>query len=217
MAKYQAVLFDLDGTLLDTIADLVDSMNAALAGQGLPPRSVEECKRFVGDGVEMFATRALPEGRRDEATVAAVVAAHRKEYSRRWADKTRPYDGIPQLLDELTARGVAMAVLSNKPEDFTQLMVARLLPKWTFAAVRGARKGEALKPSPDAALGIAAALAVAPGGFLYVGDTNTDMRTAVAAGMYPVGALWGFRTAEELLANGAKTLINRPADLLTLI
>jgi phosphoglycolate phosphatase len=215
--QYKAVLFDLDGTLLDTIEDLADSMNTALAERGFPPRGVAECKLFVGDGVEMFATRALPEGHRDEATVAAVVARHRREYSQRWANKTCAYDGVPGLLDELSSRGVAMAVLSNKPDDFTDLMVARLLPKWKFAAVRGARKGEALKPSPDAALWIASKLGLAPAEFLYVGDTNTDMQTANGAGMCAVGALWGFRSAGELLANGAKVLIERPLDLVGLL
>jgi phosphoglycolate phosphatase len=215
--RYRAALFDLDGTLLDTVEDLADSMNTALAERGFPPRGVAECKLFVGDGVEMFAMRALPEGHRDEATVAAVVARHRREYSKRWANKTRAYEGIPELLDELTSRGVAMAVLSNKPDDFTDVMVARLLPKWKFNAVRGARKGEALKPSPGSALWIARKLRIAPAEFLYVGDTNTDMQTANAAGMFPVGALWGFRTAEELQANGAKVLIEKPMDLVRLL
>jgi len=215
--EFHAVLFDLDGTLLDTIDDLADSMNAALAARGFAPRSVQECKRFVGDGVERFAARALPEEHRDEATIAAVVAVYRREYERRWADKTRPYEGMGELLDELSRRGLPSAVLSNKPDDFTRLMVAQLLGRWTFASVRGARKGEALKPSPQTALSIAADLGIAPAEFLYVGDTNTDMQTANAAGMYAVGALWGFRTAEELTVNGAKTLIAQPMELLDLL
>ena len=215
--EFHAVLFDLDGTLLDTIDDLADAMNAALAEQGYGPRSVDECKRFVGDGVELFAARALPEAHRDKATVGAVVAAHRLQYQRRWTDKTRPYEGVGELLDELERRGLPSAVLSNKPDDFTKLMVAQLLGRWKFAAVRGARKDSAMKPSPQAALSIAAELGIAPAEFLYLGDTNTDMQTATAAGMYAVGALWGFRTGEELSANGAKTLIERPMDLVKLL
>lgn len=215
--RFKAVLFDLDGTLLDTIEDLADSMNASLESLGFPRRTVEECKHFVGDGMEAYARRSLPENHRDAQTVAQVVAGHRKAYSTRWADKTRPYDGIAELLDGLTDAGVIMAVLSNKPNDFTRLILARLLPKWRFDRVAGAKENVPMKPDPAAAISIARQLKLSPADFLYVGDTNTDMRTAVAAGMYPVGALWGFRQADELLASGAKALVERPLDILKLL
>ena len=212
--KHKAVLFDLDGTLLDTIEDLTDSMNASLRRLALPPRSVAECKRFVGDGVEAFALRSLPPDRRDERTVAACVAVMREEYGRRWSTKTRPYDGIAELLNGLAERGVAMAVLSNKPDDFTRLMVGKLLSGRRFDAVFGARRAVAKKPDATAAGQIAHLLALKAEEFLSVGDTNTDMETANAAGMFPVGALWGFRTAAELSASGAKALVERPTDVL---
>jgi len=215
--RLSALLFDLDGTLLDTIEDLRDSMNAALASLGCAPRSVEECKLFVGDGLRNFALRALPEGRRDEQSVARCMEAMRRRYAEHWADKTRPYEGVPELLEELTRRGLPMAVLSNKPDDFTRLMVARLLPKWRFAAVHGEQPGTPRKPDPAAALRIAADLGLRPERILYLGDTDTDMRTAVAAGMFPVGALWGFRGAGELIDNGARELISRPTDVLGLV
>src|SRR3989304_2708922 len=127
MGKYKAVLFDLDGTLLNTIEDLTDAMNQALAACGYPPRTVEECKRFVGDGVRNFVLRALPEDHRgDQEMASKVMALYRQAYSKNWDKRTRPYEGIPQLLDELTARGLAMAVYSNKPDDFTHLTVRRL-------------------------------------------------------------------------------------------
>ena len=214
---HHAVLFDLDGTLLDTIEDLRDSMNWALARQGCPARTVAECKLFVGDGVEAYARRALPEGRRDAEALARCMADVRADYATRWTRKTRPYDGIPELLDGLTRRGVKMAVLSNKPDDFTRLMVAELLGRWRFHDVRGARDGVPQKPDPAAAIEIAEALAVAPERFLYVGDTNTDMKTGVAAGMFPVGVLWGSREAEELTAHGAKALVESPPDVLDLL
>jgi phosphoglycolate phosphatase len=214
---YNAILFDLDGTLLDTLEDLADSMNAALARMGAPAHPVAGYKRFVGDGVIELCRRTLPADRRDEATIQAAAQAMRAEYSGRWDRKTRPYDGIPELLDELTARRVAMAVLSNKPDDFTKLCVKKLLPRWRFDAVRGLDPGGTKKPDPAGALAIARQLGVAPAGVLYLGDTDTDMRTAVAAGMFPVGARWGFRPAEELLANGAKVLIARPEELLGLL
>ncbi|MBI5393906.1 MAG: HAD family hydrolase [Verrucomicrobia bacterium] len=213
----KAILFDLDGTLLDTIEDLADSMNAALARLGAPQHPTPAYKHFVGDGVIELCRRTLPPDRRDEATIKTAALAMREEYKRRWADKTRPYDGIPDLLDALTARGLTMTVLSNKPTDFTRLCVQNFLGKWTFAAVQGLDETVKKKPDPSGALAIARQLDIAPADFLYLGDTNTDMKTAVAAGMYPVGALWGFRDADELTANGAKVLVAKPADVLRLL
>lgn len=215
--KFKAVLFDLDGTLLDTIEDLADAMNFVLSRMGFPTHKVEAYKYYVGDGVRDLALRALPEGHRDEETVKKCIPAMRQEYGSRWDRKTRPYPGIPELLDALTARGIKMAVLSNKPDQNTKVVVAKLLSKWRFDVVAGERAGIPRKPDPDAALSIAEQLGIPPQEFLYLGDTNTDMKTAVAAGMYPVGALWGFRTADELLASGAKMLIAKPTDLLDLV
>lgn len=214
---YNAVLFDLDGTLLDTIDDLADSMNAVLGRLGLPARTVADCKYFVGDGARNFTVRSLPEDRRDEQTVQRCLQLYREEYARRWDVKTRPYPGVPELLDELARRAIPAAVLSNKPDDMTQLTVRRLLGKWTFAAVKGVGPDGVIKPDPASAVRIAQHLAVPPAEFLYVGDTNTDMQTGNAAGMFAVGALWGFRPAEELLANGARALIEQPTDLLKLL
>ena len=141
----------------------------------------------------------------------------RKEYGQCWAATTRAYEGIPELLDELTARGIRLAVLSNKPDEFTRLCVAQLLANWRFATVLGAGPSLPKKPDPAARRGVARRLAVAPGEFLYLGDTNTDMQTAVAAGMFAVGVLWGFRSADELTANGAKVLLKKPLDLLRVL
>jgi phosphoglycolate phosphatase len=218
MNDYKAVLFDLDGTLLDTIDDLADAMNQALAACGYPVHTAEECKFFVGDGVLNFAMRAMPADRcGDETAVARVTALYRQAYAKNWDHKTRPYEGIPPLLDALTARGLALIVYSNKPDDFTHLTVRKLLPRWNFAAIIGHREGYHHKPDPTAALEIVAKLGIQPSAVLYVGDTGTDMKTAIAAGMFPVGALWGFRDAKELTANGAKALIAHPMDLLKLL
>ncbi|MEE9120658.1 MAG: HAD family hydrolase [Syntrophobacteria bacterium] len=215
--KFEAVLFDLDGTLLDTIEDLTDSMNEALKCLGFPVHDSEACKMFVGDGVEKFALRALPKNRRDEVTVARCVTGMREVYSKRWAQKTRPYDGIPELLDNLTRREIKLAVLSNKPHDSTQEMVTKLLSKWRFDPVVGARPSVPRKPDPTLALHIAQQLQVAPENFLYLGDTGTDMRTARGAGMFPVGALWGYRTAKELKSTGADVLVAHPSEVLQLL
>jgi len=212
--KFEAVLFDLDGTLLDSIEDLTDSMNIVLDGFGFPGHDAEACKNFVGDGVEMFALRALPENRRDEATVAQCAAEMRAEYRKRWSLKTRPYDGIPKLLDDLTLRNLKLAVLSNKPEESTREMVAELLSKWRFYPVAGARSSVPKKPDPILAIEISQQLRVPADKFLYLGDTGTDMKTARGAGMFPVGALWGFRTAEELKDTGAEVLVAHPSEVL---
>ena len=206
----KAVLFDLDGTLLDTLEDLADATNAALAELGLPGHPVGGVQvsggRRPGEpGPPRNAARPL-----DEALLARGIELTRREYAGRWAEKTRPYPGILELLDGLSRREIPMAVLSNKPDEFTRLCVTRLLAGWHFQAVQGATPGLPRKPDPRGALEIAARLGVVPGEVLYLGDTNTDMQTAVAAGMFPVGAVWGFRTADELLASGAAVLAKTP-------
>lgn len=215
--NHEAVIFDLDGTLLDTLEDLADSMNSVLGRHGFPVHDVQAYKYFVGEGMELLVRRALPQDRCDQAMVARCHAEMREEYGRRWADKTRPYEGIPELLDGVRARGVSMAVLSNKPDDFTRLTVSRLLPGWRFERVLGLRPSSPRKPDPWGALLITREIGIPPEEFLYLGDTGTDMETARAAGMLPVGALWGFRTAGELLSNGAAKLISHPLELLELL
>jgi phosphoglycolate phosphatase len=211
--KLKAVLFDLDGTLLDTLEDLGEAMNQVLRNLGFPVHELQAYKYFVGDGVEMLIRRALPKKSLTEELVQQCLQAYREEYRKRWDLKTRPYDGVPEMLDALTEKGLPLAILSNKPDDFSKLVVSKLLAKWRFRVVFGVRPSVPKKPDPAAAFEIAALLAIPPSQFLYLGDTGTDMKTAVAAGMFPVGALWGFRTAEELTANGARVLIESPLDL----
>ena len=214
---YRAVLFDLDGTLVDTLRDLADSTNYVLAQAGFPQHEVEAYRYFVGAGRRVLASRALPEEHRDEQTIDRTSSEIERVYSRRWTEHTAPYPGIPELLDALTDRGIRMAILSNKPQRPAEVMVSRLLPRWHFGAVEGERPGIPLKPDPSGALEIARRMKLKPVEFLYLGDSATDMQTAVAANMYPVGALWGFRTAEELRAGGTEVLIQIPTDLLPLL
>ena len=241
--KYAAVIFDLAGTLLDTIEDLADSMNAAQHGAGHAVHAIDAYRYFVGDGIENLVRRALPESARDEESVNRGKAAMEAEYNKRWNAKSRPYTGVPELLDELTQRQIPIAILSNKPEPFTLLAVNELLSPWTFFPIRGARPDTPRKPDPTGALVVAEELGVVPGkclylagGFatamaagvaeelgvepakcLYLGDTDTDMKTAVGAGMYALGATWGFRLGEELLRTGAQTLLDEPMELLELL
>ncbi|MCX6927910.1 MAG: HAD family hydrolase [Verrucomicrobia bacterium] len=212
----KAVLFDLDGTLLDTLQDIADSCNAALARHNFPSHAVSSYRYFVGDGVHVLLTRTVPPSHLNAETLASVAAAYREEYHRRWNATTKPYPGIADLLDELMRRGTLMAVLSNKPDEFTRRCVTEFLPRWTFSIVLGASEAFPTKPNPASALHIASTLKLPPGQFVYLGDTSTDMQTSVAAGMLPVGVLWGFRPAEELKAAGARYLIAHPRELLRL-
>ena len=213
---FDSVLFDLDGTLLDTLDDLADSMNNSLTQQNLPTHPTEAYKIFVGDGVEMLTRRAI--GDACEDTLAAVVLEGMKaEYARRWDNKTKPYDGICEMLTSLSQKGLKLTVLSNKPHNFTKLCVERFLGDFSFDIIQGVCEDCPAKPDSTGALMIANTLGVNPERFAYLGDTNTDMKTANAAGMFPIGVTWGFRSAEELRDNGAKALINHPSELLKII
>lgn len=217
MRRFKAVLFDLDGTLLDTLEDLADSANQVLAEQGFPVHPVAAYRYFVGDGMQTLIERIVPEEKRTTDNIQRTVRAFQEVYSRNWHVKTVMYEGIDSMLSGLQQAGLKLSILSNKPHEFTCLCVERMLPDWTFSPLLGARPGVAKKPDPAGALEIASRLHLAPGDFLYLGDTATDMKTATSAGMYPVGALWGFRTAEELEQNGAARIISTPQQLLELI
>jgi phosphoglycolate phosphatase len=211
----KALLFDLDGTLADTIDDIGGAMNAALAAAGLSQHPLDDYRRFIGDGIEALTERALPAGRADLRV--ATIAAFRNIYAGRLVERTRPYDGIAAVLDALAARRIPAAVLSNKPEPATVAIVDRLFGPGRFVAVAGALPGRPRKPDPWRALEIARAAGVAPADWLFVGDTAVDMQTATAAGMTPVGAAWGYRDRAELAAAGATAILARAADLLPLL
>lgn len=215
--RFKAIIFDLDGTLLDTLEDLSSAANRVLERNGFPTHDMDAYRYMVGDGAVVLMRRALPEERRNDVTIQGCVEGFRTEYERGWKTKTRPYDGVAEMLDALTAHGMKMAVLSNKPDDFTRRCVAEYLSQWTFDLVLGQRDSVPLKPDPSGAMEISRSLNIPPSRFVYLGDTAIDMKTAVAAGMYPVGALWGFRSGQELLENGARLLIKRPPELLRLL
>jgi phosphoglycolate phosphatase len=209
---FRAVVFDLDGTLADSLGDIGGAMNEALADRGLPVHPMEAYRHFVGEGVEQLAARAAPMLAAPD--VARLVVEYRLRYGARIDAETRPYQGITAMLDALTAARFPLAVLSNKREDFTVELVRRLFGRWSFVEVRGERAGVPRKPDPTAALEIVRSLGVAPAECAFVGDTRIDIQTAVAARMLPVGVLWGFRGREELLAAGAKRLLAHPRELL---
>ena len=214
---YRALVFDLDGTLLNTLQDIADSVNSTLSSLGFPVHEVDAFKYFVGDGEDKLAFRSLPEDRRDAMTVKKVLVGFQEQYAVRWANNTRPYQGIPELLNALKEVGIRMAILSNKGQKFAEATVSRLLADWRFDVVLGAQPSLPAKPDPTGALRIAGQMGVVAAEFLYLGDSGVDMKTAVAAGMYPVGALWGYRKADELLAAGARTFAEKPMDVVPLL
>jgi len=214
---YKAIIFDLDGTLLNTLDDLGNAMNRVLSDMGFPTHAIDTYRSFIGDGVDNLIKRALPEKNRNEVTVHTCIEAFLEDYHKNSNSYTRAYKGIPELLDALKERGLKTAVLSNKPHDTTNLCVAELLQRWLFDAVLGHRDGTPHKPDPSGALEISMRLNIPPGEFLFLGDSGVDMETAIAAGMFPVGVLWGFRSAEELEERGAQALISHPLEVLDLL
>ena len=215
--KFDAVMFDLDGTLLDTLEDLADSMNSVLATRGYPEHPIDAYRYFVGDGMHNLIRRALPNAAADDETVEAAAVEMRAVYAKRWDHKSRPYDGIPEMISALSAKSLRLCVLSNKPDGFTKLCVSKLLDPTRFEVVRGALDDVPRKPEPIAAIRIAKEMGIPRDRFLYLGDTNTDMKTANGAGMFAVGAAWGFRPESELVQYGARVVIHRPRELLDLV
>jgi phosphoglycolate phosphatase len=215
--KKRAIAFDLDGTLLDTLGDIASSMNTTLEAMGLPTHPIDRYKIFVGNGMKKLVERALPPERRDPETQARCLSTMSEIYLAHHLDTTRPYPGVAELLDGLSAAGVRLTILSNKPDALTKSCVDGLLSAWRFAEVHGARDGIAKKPDPAALLAIVDRSQLPKDQWLYVGDTNTDMQTGLAAGLHTVGVSWGFRDRAELLQAGAHQVIDDPLALLELI
>ncbi len=212
---YTTVLFDLDGTLLNTIDDLADSANRVCAAHGWPQYPVERYRYFVGNGIPKLVERFSPESARDPATLAATLGEFEAQYAAHMFDKTAPYPGMRELLARLHARGVRMAVYSNKADAFAGEVVARYFDPALFAVIRGARPGVPAKPAPEGTRALLAALGADPasGKVLYVGDSNVDVATAHNAGLPCCGVLWGFRTRQELEEAGAEYLADDAAAL----
>lgn len=210
-----AVLFDLDGTLLNTLADIASAMNQTLQNHGLHTHPVEAYRRFVGSGTRELVRRATAgaaNGLEDTLLREMQVA-----YGENPTQHTRPYDGIPETLLALGGSGVRLAVLSNKDDRFVQTIIAEVLPSIEFDQVMGLTPRFPAKPDPGSALEISRLLHVDPAEVLYVGDSDVDMITATRAGMYGVGAGWGFRSVDELRDAGAKAIVMRPEEILELI
>lgn len=207
----QGVLFDLDGTLLNTLQDIAAAMNRALTRHGLAPYPAADYRFLVGNGAVKLAERVT---KNQPALRQAVYDDYMADYAAHSLVATAPYAGITGLLDELRARGLRLAVVSNKPEADTQRVIGHFFAH-TFDLVRGQRQDTPVKPDPAGPLAVAEALGIAPGDWLYLGDTSVDMICALAAGMQPVGVAWGFRPEDELWKSGARWVIHRPEELLS--
>lgn len=208
--KYSAVIFDMDGTILDTIDDLADSLNHALAASGFPARTVGETRAFVGNGYKKLIERALPGAGDDER--AKVLADFSEYYAGHCALKTKPYDGVEAAIKTLRAAGVKTAVVSNKGDEAAQILAKRYFPG-LFDCVVGVREGIRKKPAPDAALFAAARMGVPIERCVYVGDSEVDMESARAAGVSCVSVSWGFKGRAFLEARGARQIIDSAEEL----
>ena len=212
---YRYVIFDLDGTLLNTLDDLAGAGNHVCALHGWPVHPVEAYKRMVGNGIPKLVERFSPESERTPEKLAATLKEFDIQYGAHKFDKTAPYPGMPELLARLHEKGIRMAVYSNKADEFAGDVVARYFDRRLFEVIRGARPGVPTKPAPEGTRALMEHLGVDPasGKVLYVGDSNVDVATAHNAGLPCCGVLWGFRTREELQEAGAEYLAATAADL----
>ncbi|WP_287825158.1 HAD family hydrolase [Clostridium sp.] len=215
--NYSGAIFDLDGTLLNTLDDMANSMNSILEKHGFPTHGQEAYKYFIGNGMEKLVRRTLAKTDADEEMIRLCLSEFIDEYDRRREESTKPYEGVNELLDKLSSLGVRISILSNKPDDFVKALVKKYFSSKSFDFIFGARINVPKKPDPTAAFEIVKLSNIPANEYLYLGDTGVDMKTANAAGMHAVGVTWGFRKADELLENGAKTLIDSPMELIKLI
>ena len=215
MSTVKAVIFDLDGTLADTLEDLTDAYNYGLKELGLGEHNKEQYKMMVGSGSRELCRKALPPDRPD--LIDKLLELSLSRYNDHYLDKTAAYPGIAELLDELTRCNIRLAVLSNKPDSFTNKIVAEMFGPERFEIIRGQLDGTPTKPDPTAVLAILEQMQLSCADVLYVGDSATDMATAAAAQLPSVGVTWGFRDRQELQDTGAGHIIDRAAELLDLL
>ena len=210
-------IFDLDGTLLDTVADLANATNQVLAQCGYPTHPTDAYYQFVGNGINKLFFRALPEEARTEENVMRIRSLFVPYYNEHNADDSRPYPGVSELLRTLQAQGVQVAVASNKYQQATAKLVGHFFPDIRFAAIYGQREGVPIKPAPDVVYDILRDTGLGAWQALYVGDSGVDMLTACHAEVESVGVTWGFRSEAELCENGAVYLVNEAREIMNLV
>ena len=210
--KYRLAVFDLDGTILDTLEDLADSANYALKQHGLPARTIDEVRQFVGNGIGKLIERAVPAGTSDEVA-DKVLQSFTEHYKVHCADKTKPYEGIPDVLSQLRKNGIITAVVSNKADFAVQSLCEDYFPG-LFDYIVGEKQGIRRKPYPDSLLSVVDKFGVSLSETVYIGDSDVDLKTAQNAGVDVVSVAWGFRDETFLIENGATTVIHKPEEIL---
>jgi len=214
MPSPQAYIFDLDGTLIDSLTDIAESINRMLDDRGYPRCAPEDFKQMVGDGMEKLVERALPEAVREEKLILTCVEEYRAHYNTLWNAQTRPYEGIHEMLAELKARGVKLGVISNKAHRFTVPMTEHFFGTEIFDHILGQRAEVPRKPDAAGAHEMAAVLGVDVTACAYVGDSGIDMAFSKNSGMLGIGVSWGFRSVDELREHGARVIVDHPRELL---
>jgi haloacid dehalogenase superfamily, subfamily IA, variant 1 with third motif having Dx(3-4)D or Dx(3-4)E len=213
----QLVIFDLDGTLLNTIADLATSTNYALSQNGFPTHEIAAYNFFVGNGINKLFERALPEGEKTAENIQLIRETFLPHYDQHYTDKSTPYPGIPELLSSLQEKGVTLAVASNKYQSATKELIAHFFPHITFAIVLGQREGIPPKPDPSIVNEILAFTGIAKEDTLYIGDSGVDMQTTLNSEVDGVGVTWGFRPKEELQKYNPTYIVDEAQDIVSLI
>ena len=214
--KNKAIIFDLDGTLIDSLEDIAVCMNQVLEELNIPSHKIEDYKYFVGGGISILVDNALDKNT-DEETKELVTNRFKVVYDQKLHEKTKPYEGIYELLDELVKLDFKIGILSNKPHEFTIEYAKNLFSKYNMQEIHGQKKEIPKKPDPIAAINIAKSFNTPCEEVYFVGDTMVDMQTAVNAKMIGIGVLWGFRDEEELMSNGATFVVIHPLDILDIV
>lgn len=211
--KYKGIIFDLDGTLVNSLEDISDAMNTVLTNLNYPTHTYDTYQYFIGSGLRNLVSKALPSSNNDEEQIEICFDCMIAEYREVCTLKTKPYNGIVELLDNLTSQNIKLAVFSNKADELTKKIAAEIFPDYFDAAI-GLSTEALKKPNPFEAVEISKNWNLKPEEILFVGDSDIDMQTAINANMFPVGVSWGYRTKDELISSGAKLVLNKPLDLI---
>ncbi len=215
-SQLKGVIFDLDGTLINTLDDIAVTMNAVLRQNDMPSHPTEKYKFLVGEGIFELTKKVLPPKQWSEQNAKEFVQRFRTLYDQTWHDKSLPYPGIIDMLKTLEDKGIKIGVLSNKPDSFVQKIIAWFFPDIHFVGISGELVNIPAKPNPLLALKIAQDMELAVEQIAFVGDSGIDIQTGLNAGMKPVGVSWGFRPVEELISTGASMIVNTPAEMIFL-
>ena len=214
--KFKGIIFDLDGTLVDSLHDISDAMNTVLESLNYPTHTYDTYQYFIGSGLRNLVSKALPSSNNKEEQIEICFEMMIQEYRKICTSKTKPYEGILELLDNLTSQNIKLAVFSNKADELTKKIASEIFPNHFDTAV-GLSTEELKKPNPFEAIEISKKWNLKPEEILFVGDSDIDMKTAVNANMFPVGVSWGYRTEEELKSSGAKLVINNASELIEIL